>query len=110
MVGKSPRRDEVWLLTLDPTHRVEIRKTRPCVVISPDEMNRHLQTVIVAPVTTVVRPYPTRVGLTFQGKSGQMALDRLRAVDRQHLTQKLGSISAGATHESADVLLEMFRR
>lgn len=110
MVGKSPRRDEVWLAALDPTLGVDIRKTRPCLVISPDEMNQHLQTIVVAPMTTVVRPYPTRVDLRFQGKSGQVALDQLRAVDRQRLVRKLGTVSAKTAEQTSDILLEMFRR
>ena len=80
---RTPRRDEVWFVTLDPTHGAEIKKTRPCLVVSPDEMNRHLQTVIVAPLTTTIRAYPTRISLRFQGKSGQVAFDQLRAVNKQ---------------------------
>ncbi len=110
MVGDSPRLDEVWLVTLDPTQGAEIRKTRPCLVVSPDESNRHLRTVIVAPMTTVERPYPTRVALTFQGKHGQVALDQLRAIDRQRLVRKLGRISPKAAATVATVLVEMFTR
>lgn len=72
-MSNVPRRDEVWLVSLDPSHGAEIKKTRPCLVVSPDEMNEHLQTVVVAPMTTTVRPYPTRVSLRFHGKSGQAA-------------------------------------
>jgi len=79
----GPQRDEVWLVVLDPTQGAEIQKTRPCLVLSPDEMNQHLRTVIIAPMITVKRPYPTRVAVRFQGKRGQVALDQLRAVDRQ---------------------------
>jgi len=110
VVGQSPRRDEVWLATLDPTHGAEIRKTRPCVVISPDEMNLNLQTVIVAPMTTVTRPYPTRVGVRFQGKSGQVALDQLRAVDKMRLVRKLGKIAEGTALAASATLVEMFSR
>ena len=106
----SPKRDQVWLVTLDPTQGSEIQKTRPCLVISPDEMNQHLRTVIVAPMTTVTRPYPTRVGVRFQGKQGQVALDQLRAVDRQRLVRKLGKVSAKTAQEISAVLLEMFSR
>jgi mRNA interferase MazF len=109
-VNQAPQRDEVWLVSLDPTHGAEIKKTRPCVIISPDEMNRHLQTIIVAPLTTTIRPYPTRVPVRFQGKSGQTALDQLRAVDKQRLVKKLGMISSSAAQQSSDVLLEMFSR
>ena len=110
MVSPTPKQDEVWLVTLDPTHGAEIRKTRPCLVVSPDEMNGYLQTIIVAPMTTVMRPYPTRVPLRFQGKSGQAALDQLRAVDRQRLVRKLGTISANTARQASEVLVEMFRR
>jgi mRNA interferase MazF len=106
----SPQRDEVWLVTLDPTQGSEIQKTRPCLVISPDEMNAYLRTVIVAPMTTVTRPYPTRVAVRFQGKHGQVALDQLRAVDRQRLARVLGQISAKAAADVSDTLLEMFKR
>jgi mRNA interferase MazF len=102
--------DEVWLVSLDPATGSEIRKTRPCLVISPDEMNRHLRTVIVAPMTTAQRPYPTRVALSFQGKRGQVALDQLRAVDRQRLVRKLGSISSKAAETVSALLVEMFTR
>jgi mRNA interferase MazF len=106
----GPQRDEVWLVTLDPTQGVEIQKTRPCLVISPDEMNQHLRTVIIAPMTTVTRPYPTRAGVRFQGKRGQVALDQLRAVDRQRLVRMLGKVSAKAAQEISATLLEMFKR
>ena len=110
MVTAAPRRDEVWLVTLDPAQGFEIQKTRPCLVISPDEMNLNLQTVIVAPMTTAIRPYPTRVRVRFQGKSGQIALDQLRAIDRQRLVRKLGKVSAETANTSALTLLEMFNR
>jgi mRNA interferase MazF len=110
VVTRPPQQDEVWLVTLDPTQGVEIQKTRPCLVVSPDEMNRHLQTIIVAPMTTVMRPYPTRVPLRFQGKRGQVALDQLRAVDRQRLLRKLGTISASTAQAASAILLEMFSR
>jgi mRNA interferase MazF len=110
VVAEAPRRDEVWLVTLDPAHGFEIQKTRPCLVVSPDEMNLNLQTVIVAPMTTVTRPYPTRVRVRFQGKPGQVALDQLRAVDRQRLLRKLGRISADAALATTATLVEMFSR
>ncbi len=105
-----PQQDEVWLVTLDPTQGVEIQKTRPCLVVSPNEMNQHLRTVIIAPMTTVARPYPTRVGVRFQGKQGQVALDQLRAVDRQRLVRRLGRVSAKSAQGISDTLLEMFAR
>lgn len=109
-MSRAPRRDEVWLVSLDPTHGAEIKKTRPCLVVSPDEMNRHLQTVIVVPMTTTMRPYPTRVPVRFHGKSGQVALDQLRAVDRQRLVRRLGTVPDSAAQQASAVLLEMFSR
>ena len=79
---------------MDPTRGSEIQKTRPCLIVSPDEINQHLRTIIVAPMTTTERPYPTRVNLKFQGKRGQVAVDRLRAVDGQRLVRKLRKVSA----------------
>jgi len=110
VVNDPPRLDEVWLVSLDPTRGSEIQKTRPCLVVSPDEVNRHLRTVIVAPMTTVERPYPTRVALLFQGKRGQVAVDQLRAVDRQRLVRRLGRISSKTAEAVSSVLLEMFAR
>ncbi len=106
----TPRQDEVWLVTLDPTQGVEIQKTRPCLVVSPNEMNAHLRTVIIAPMTTVIRPYPTRVAVRFQGKRGQVALDQVRAVDQQRLVRKLGAISAKTATDVSSTLVEMFTR
>lgn len=105
-----PKRDEVWLIALDPSKGSEIKKTRPCLVISPDEMNEPLQTVLVAPMTTALRSYPTRVNLTFRNKTGQVALDQLRAVDRQRLVRRLGVVSSKAAREVSSVLVEMFVR
>jgi mRNA interferase MazF len=109
-VVSGPQRDEVWLVVLDPAQGAEIQKTRPCLVISPDEMNYHLRTVIIAPMTTITRPYPTRVTVRFQGKRGQVALDQLRAVDRQRLVQMLGAVSAKTAQDVSATLLEMFTR
>ena len=106
----APKQGQVWLVVLDPTQGMEIRKTRPCLVISPDEMNQHLRTVIIAPMTTAMRPYPTRVALRFQGKRGQVALDQLRAVDRHRLTRTLGAVSPKTAHDVSATLLEMFAR
>ncbi|HEX6037145.1 type II toxin-antitoxin system PemK/MazF family toxin [Longimicrobium sp.] len=86
-------RFEVYLVTLDPTVGSEIRKTRPCLIISPDDMNRHLATVIVAPMTTKGRTYPTRVPCQFQGKTGEIVLDQLRTVDQSRLVKRLGRIT-----------------
>ena len=110
VVTRQPRVDEVWLVSLDPTRGSEIKKTRPCLIVSPDEINQPLRTVIVAPMTTAQRPYPTRVGLTFQGKSGQVALDQIRAVDHERLVRRLGAISSRSAHVVSAVLVEMFGR
>jgi len=102
------KRFEVHLVKLDPTVGSEIQKTRPCVVISPDEMNRFIATVIVAPMTTKGRPYPTRVPLTFKGKRGHVVLDQIRTVDKARLVQRLGSIDARAQSAVLSLLHEMF--
>jgi mRNA interferase MazF len=104
----SPRRFDVYLVSLDPTVGSEIRKTRPCAVLSPDEMNRHIRTVIVAPMTTQRRGYPTRVSCRFKGKAGQIVLDQLRTVDTQRLTRKLGTLDMGTQNEILRLLAEMF--
>jgi mRNA interferase MazF len=109
-VVSAPQQDQVWLVRLAPTQGVEIQKTRPCLVISPDEMNQHLRTVIIAPMTTVPRPYPTRIAVRFQGKRGQVALDQLRSVDRQRLVRMLGAVSAKTAQDVSATLLEMFTR
>ena len=105
-----PKRDDVWLVSLDPVTGSEIRKTRPCLVISPDEMNDSLRTVIVAPMTTADRAYPTRIALAFQGKRGQVALDQVRAVDRQRLVKRLGAVPAKTAEAVSARLVEMFIR
>ena len=107
---KIPRRDEVWLVSLDPTQGCEMQKTRPGLVVSPNEANEYLRTVIIAPMTTTERPYPTRVSMIFQSKHGQVALDQIRSVDRQRLVRKLGIAPAKAAQGVSSVLLEMFAR
>ena len=102
------RRFDVDLIALDPTIGSEIQKTRPCLVISPDEMNRHLKTLIVAPMTTQGRAYPSRVSCRFQGKSGQIVLDQLRTADRTRLVRKIGRISAPTQRAVLGLLGEMF--
>lgn len=103
-------RFEVYLVRLDPTQGHEIRKTRPALIISPDEMNRHIETVIVAPMTTKGRPYPTRVPVKFQGKSGQVVLDQLRTVDKSRLVKRLGRLNQTTTTRVLVLLAEMFAR
>lgn len=108
-VGRSPAaRGEVHLVRLDPTLGSEIRKTRPCLVVSPDELNQHLRTVIVAPMTTGGQAYPWRVTCRFQSRSAFVALDQLRTVDSERLVKRLGRLSASTTREVLDTLQEMF--
>jgi mRNA interferase MazF len=109
-VRREPRQGEVWLVALDPVQGSEIRKTRPCLVVSPDEMNQHIATVIVAPLTTMVRSYPTRVGIRFGGKTGQAALDQIRTIDKQRLVRRLGDVAKATADQVAAVLVEMFTR
>jgi mRNA interferase MazF len=102
------KRFEVYLITLDPTVGGEIRKTRPCLVISPDEMNRFIKTVIVAPMTTKGASYPTRVPCKFQGKQGQVVLDQIRTADKTRLVRRLGRIDKQTREEVLTVLGEIF--
>jgi mRNA interferase MazF len=106
---KHPRRDEVWLVSLDP-QGYEIQKTRPCLVVSPNDLNESLRTVIIAPMTSTTRPYPTRADIEFQGKRGQVVLDQIRAVDLERLVRKLGTASDQAVQVASSILVEMFAR
>ena len=101
-------RFHVYLVRLDPTRGAETSKTRPCLVVSPDEANRALATVIVAPMTTVTRGWPTRVPVSFAGKAGEIALDQVRAVDKQRLAKRLGSIDSRTSARVLERLAEMF--
>jgi mRNA interferase MazF len=102
------KRFDVYLVNLDPIVGSEIKKTRPCLVVSPDEMNRWIKTVIVAPMTTKGQSYPTRVSCEFQGKEGQVVLDQIRTVDKSRLVQKLGRIDKDTEREVLVTLAEMF--
>ena len=99
---------EIWLVQLDPTVGSEIQKSRPCVVVSPDEMNSHLRTVIVAPMTTGSRPAAFRVPLTFQGKRGLIVLDQIRTLDRARLVKRLGVLRAPTLASTLQTLQAMF--
>ncbi len=101
-------RFEVYLVNLDPVVGSEIRKTRPCVIISPDEMNAHIATVIVAPMTTKGRPYPTRVSSRFQRRQAQVVLDQIRTVDKSRLVKRLGVVEKATQGAILSVLGEMF--
>lgn len=99
---------DIWLAQLEPTVGSEIRKTRPCVVVSPDDMNAHLRTVIVAPMTTGSRPAGFRVPLTFQGKQGLIVLDQIRTLDRVRLVKRLGALRAPTLALTLTALQAMF--
>jgi len=102
------KRFDVYLVNLDPTIGHEIKKSRPCLVISPDEMNRYISTVIVAPMTTKGRNYPTRVPCLFQGKEGHVVLDQIRTVDKVRLAKRLGKIDSETQVLIFSVLAELF--
>ena len=109
MVAEDPvRRGDVYFVNLNPTRGREIRKVRPCVIVSPDELNTHLRTFIVAPLTSGKHAYPFRVPCRFQGKSGYIILDQIRTVDRYSLTRRMGRLSSQAIARSLSALQEMF--
>jgi mRNA interferase MazF len=101
-------RFDVYLINLDPTVGSEIQKTRPCLIISPDEMNKYIRTVIVAPLTTAGKDYPTRVSCKFKKKKGQIVLDQIRTIDKIRLIKKLGSIDSQTQLEFISVLQRLF--
>ncbi len=101
-------RFDVFLVNLDPTQGHEIKKTRPCLIISPDEMNRFIGTAIIAPMTTKGHDYPSRVPVTFQRRKGQIVLDQIRTVDKSRLIKRLGRIDKETAQKVSDVLQEMF--
>jgi mRNA interferase MazF len=107
-MGVVVRRFDVFLVALDPTIGHEIKKTRPCAVISPDEMNAHISTFIVAPMTTKGRPYPTRIPCRFKRKSGQVVLDQIRTIDKARLVRKLGTLATDTQKDILSALSEMF--
>ena len=102
------KRFDVVLVSLDPTMGSEIKNSRPCVVVSPDEMNQWLQAIIVAPMTSTKQNYPTRVGVLFDGKSGDIALDQIRTIDEKRILKTLGSIDSQTSVEVSEILVEMF--
>jgi mRNA interferase MazF len=109
-MGVVVSRFDVFLVNLDPTVGSEITKTRPCVIVSPDEMNRFIRTVIIAPLTSKGRSYPTRVACKFDKKDGQVVLDQIRTVDKTRLIKKLGRLDKDTQQEVLDGLGEMFAR
>ncbi|MEB3315974.1 MAG: type II toxin-antitoxin system PemK/MazF family toxin [Candidatus Melainabacteria bacterium] len=102
------RRFEIYWVNLDPTVGCEINKVRPCVIISPDELNQNLSTVIIAPLTSTLRNYPSRIDLKFNGKKGQIVLDQIRTVDKSRLIEKAASIPSSSAKKIVDLLLEIF--
>jgi mRNA interferase MazF len=102
------RTGDIWLAQLDPTVGREIQKTRPCVIISPNEMNEHLRTLIVAPMTTGSRPAAFRVPVSFQGKQGLIVLDQIRTLDRARLVKHLGTLDAATLETTLRTLQAMF--
>ena len=108
-VVKVVKRFEVWSVTLDPTKGSEIQKTRPCLIVSPNEMNEWVRTVIIAPLTSGNRPYTSRVTINFQKKAGQVAVDQLRCVDKVRLVRRAGKAPNDICEEVSDTLVEMFQ-
>ena len=102
------KRGDIWLVTLDPTMGSEIRKARPCVVVSPPEMHDHLRTVIVAPMTTGARDAPFRVPVSFRGKKGLILIDQIRALDKTRLARRLGAVSSTTLSATLKTLQETF--
>ncbi len=107
-MGVVISRFDVYLVNLDPTIGHGVRKTRPCLIVSPDEMNQYIGTVIMAPMSTKGRDYPTRVNLTFQGKKGQIVLDQIRTIDKIRLIKRLGKIDKKPAQKVLEILGEMF--
>jgi mRNA interferase MazF len=107
-MGMAVKRFEVYLINLDPTVGSEIQKTRPCLIVSPDEINRHLRTVIVAPMTTAGKEYPTRIPCRFQEKSAKIVLDQLRTIDKSRLIKNIGAIDGETQTKVIALLQRMF--
>jgi len=107
-MGMVVSRFDIYLVNLDPTIGKGIKKSRPCVVISPDEMNRHIATVTVAPMTTKARSYPTRIACKFEGKNGQVVLDQIRTINKARLIKKLGKVNRQTQKSIFIILNEMF--
>jgi mRNA interferase MazF len=104
----EPKRFEIYLVSLDPTQGSKIKKTRPCLIISPNEINTNLRAVIIAPMTTTTKNYPTRVNTKLLGKTGQIVLDQIRTVDKSRLLKVLGKLKETDSIKVSDILIEMF--
>ena len=109
-MGMVIRRFDIFQVNLDPTVGSQMQKSRPCIVLSPDEMNRHIATVIIAPLTSRGRDYPSRVACMFKGRKGHIVLDQLRTVDKSRLVRRLGAVSSGVQQQVLDILQEMFAK
>ncbi|MEN8262653.1 MAG: type II toxin-antitoxin system PemK/MazF family toxin [Nitrospirota bacterium] len=107
-MGVVVNRFDIYVVSLDPTRGSEIKKTRPCIVISPDEINHNINTVIIAPMTSATKKYPTRVPIEFQGKKGQIVLDQIRTVDKKRLIKKIGRLKKNTYEKVLSILQEMF--
>ena len=101
-------RFDILLVSLDPSQGSEIKKTRPCVVISPNEMNKYIKTIIVAPMTSKIKSYPTRIPVTFDGKEGNIVLDQIRTIDKSRIIRKLGTLNIKTTSLVLDTLEKLF--
>jgi len=99
---------DIVLVNLDPTIGSEIRKTRPCTIISPNEMNRHLRTIVIAPMTTKSHDYPTRIKVKHEGKTGWVVMDQIRTIDKQRIIRKLGKLSIAEVNKCKDVIRETY--
>ncbi len=108
-MARYPARFEIWLIDLNPVRGAEIAKTRPCVVVSPDELNQHLKTCLVAPLTSTRRHWPHRVPLIFADVEGEIATDQIRAVDRTRLIRQIGTLDPETEEKLSMRLVEMFR-
>jgi mRNA interferase MazF len=108
VMAEDVRRGDVFLVSLDPARGGEIQKTRPCVIVSPDELNSYLRTFIVAPLTTGGHPYPFRIPCRFGGRAGYVVIDQIRTVDRERLMRRLGKLSRSTLGRVLVVLQEMF--
>ena len=108
-MARGPRRFEIWLVDLNPVRGSEIAKTRPCVVVSPDELNTNLKTLLTVPLTSTRRGWPHRVPLEFAGVTGELATEQMRCVDRSRFFRKLGYLDEGTARRLSTSLVDMFR-
>ncbi len=103
------KRFEVWNIELNPTQGSEINKIRPCLVVSPNEVNKFLNTVVIVPLTSAIKPYPTRLNCHFKGKSGQLVVDQIRCVDKTRLIEKLGIMDTKTCKKISMLIIETFK-